>query len=342
MNPSLRSCLRRSVIAVGLVNWTILTSSSGAGQPAAAQPRTLTVAAVQTRLQFRERPEQFTEHMSQRLAEAMKHRPELVVLPEDIGTPLVALGETETLRDAANLKDALHRMLTRYQAEVATICQQRKVSPVRALWLLKAEEIRRVYESTFSSLARNHQVHIAAGSVPLVMPDRPDHVFNAGCIFSPDGKMHVVALKVNLTPLEQAASLDFSAGRPQDQRVYRLPSATIGVLVCADAWHGKLAEQLVDQGAELLLQVSANPEIWTAGHPKGWRESLYKQVQRLNVYGVVCMGVGQLFDVPFQGQSQILAPVAWTVDRSGVLKETDTATEEAVVAVRLEFGPALP
>ena len=216
------------------------------------------------------------------------------------------------------------------------------MSPVRALWLLKAEEIRRVYESTFSSLARKHQVHLAAGSVPLVMPDRPDHVFNAGCIFSPDGKMHVVALKVNLTPLEQAASLDFSAGRPQDQRVYRLPSATIGVLVCADAWHGKLAEQLVDQGTELLLQVSANPEIWTAGHPKSWRESLYKQVQRLNVYGVVCMGVGQLFDVPFQGQSQILAPVAWTVDRSGVLKETDTATEEAVVAVRLEFGPALP
>jgi predicted amidohydrolase len=342
MNHSLRSSLRRFVIAASLLTWTVLTSSSGMAQPAAAPPRTLTVAAVQTRLQFSERPEQFTEHMTRRLAEAMKHRPELVVLPEDIGTPLVAIGETETFRDAANLSDALQRMLTRHQAEVAKICQLRNVSPVRALWLLKAEEIRRVYESTFSSLARKHQVHIAAGSVPLVLPDRPGDVFNAGCIFSPDGKMHVVALKVNLTRLERPDSLDFSAGARQDQRIYRLPSATIGVLVCADAWHGELAEQLVDQGAELLIQVSANPEIWTAGHPKGWRESLYKQVQRLNVYGVVCMGVGRLFEVPFQGQSQILAPIAWTTDGSGVLKEADTATEEAVIAVRLDFGMVSP
>ena len=45
-------------------------------------------------------------------------------------------------------------------------------------------------------------------------------------------------------------------------RVFDVAGVKVGVLVCADAWHAELADYLVNRGAELLVQVSANPEIW--------------------------------------------------------------------------------
>ena len=70
-----------------------------------------------------------------------------------------------------------------------------------------------------------------------------------------------------------------------------------------------------------------------------WRESLYAQVQRLGVYGVSCMGVGCLFDVPFQGQSTIIAPTKIVPGKDGILEEAKSATEEEVISAKLSFPP---
>jgi hypothetical protein len=45
------------------------------------------------------------------------------------------------------------------------------------------------------------------------------------------------------------------------------------------------------QGAEVLLQVSANPEVWSPTHRQGWNQSLFSRAQELGVYGVQCMGL---------------------------------------------------
>ncbi|MDD4270295.1 MAG: hypothetical protein PHO07_15355 [Pirellulales bacterium] len=298
------------------------------------------MAVVQTRLQLYDRAAEFAAHMARRLEEAMEHRPQLVVLPEDIGTPLLTLGDAGLLADCQRLAEARTRLADRYRGPIEAACARWKVSPARGLWLVKADRIREVYGATFSDLARKHRVHIIAGSVPWAVPQKCGEVHNASCLFKPDGSLHVVARKVHLTPLERSDGLDLSPGEPQDLRVFEVEEVKVGVLVCADGWHGELADRLVKQGAELLVQVSANPEVWGDGTRRGWESSLFTQVERLGVYGVVCMGVGSLFELPFQGQSQIIAPRRPDGPRGRrpyVLRETRSATEEEVISLRLEF-----
>ncbi|MFW5868062.1 MAG: nitrilase-related carbon-nitrogen hydrolase [Armatimonadota bacterium] len=306
-------------------------------QPASADTAAedFVVAVAQTELRFWPSAEDFAAHMSGRVEEAMAHSPDLIVFPEDIGLPLIALGDADIIAEAGGVEAAIGGMLARHSAEAGALVMRHGVSPQRALWLLKAPRVREVYHDTFSALAREHEVHIAAGSAPMVLPDRPGEVFNTACVFDPEGVMHVAGTKVNLIPLEAEDGLDFSRGAVEDYVAVPLPGATIGVIVCADGWDPDIARALVEQGADVLVQVSANPEVWTDGTRSGWQDSLFSRVQELEVHGVCVMGVGNLLGLAFQGRSSIVAPRDWTADGSGFVAEVDSATEEALLVLRL-------
>ncbi len=296
------------------------------------------VAIAQTELRFWESPEDFADHMSRRVTEAMEHEPDLIVFPEDIGLPLIALGDLDALEEAGSVEDAIGALLLRHLDEVAAIVAAHEVSPMRALWLEKDPVMSETYRETFSVLARENAVHIIAGSTPMVLPDRPADSFNTACLFDPDGEMHVVGTKVNLIPIEREDGLDLSPGALEDYRVFRTPKAVVGTIVCADGWAPEIARALVDQGAQVLVQVSANPEEWTETAREGWQDSLFSRVQELEVYGVCVMGVGNLLGLPFEGQSSVLAPREWTEDGSGFLAETASATEEELLVITLDLS----
>lgn len=302
-----------------------------------ARGDTFVVAAAQTELRFWPSPDDFAEHMSQRVEAAMAHDPDLIVFPEDIGLPLVGIGDADALQGADTVEEAVGGMIARHSSEVDALVAEHGVSPCRGLWLLKTPAIREIYEETFASLAREHGVHIAAGSVPLVPPDHPSDIVNAACFFDPEGKMHIVGTKVHLVPLEREEGLDFASGAVEDYQAIRVSGATVGVIVCADAWDPAIAGALVDQGAGVLVQVSANPEVWSDGTRVGWREGLFARVQECGVYGVSAMAVGNLLRLPVQGRSAILAPREWTADGSGYLAEAESATSEAVIAATLDL-----
>ena len=240
------------------------------------------MAAVQTRLQLYDRPEEFAAHMARRLEKAMEHRPQLVILPEDIGTPLLTLDDAGLLADCRELAEARTRLADRYRGPIEAVCARWNVSPARALWLVKADRIREVYGATFSDLARKHRVHIIAGSVPWAVPQKCGEVHNASCLFKPDGSLHVVARKVHLTPLERSDGLDLSPGQPGDLRVFEVEEVKVGVLG-ADGWHGELADHLVKRA----------PSCWSRCPPIGGLERWdgarvavepLPQVERLGVY----------------------------------------------------------
>jgi predicted amidohydrolase len=154
--------------------------------------------------------------------------------------------------------------------------------------------------------------------------------------------MHIAGTKVHLVPLEREDGLDLSPGSVEDYAVLRLPGATVGVIVCADAWDPAIAQHLVDQGAEVLMQVSANPEQWAADTRATWREGLFARVQELGVFGVSVMGVGNLLGLPLQGRSAALAPCSWTEDGSGYLAEADSATAERIVTATFDLRLVRP
>jgi predicted amidohydrolase len=306
--------------------------------PAAAAEDDFTVAAVQAELRFWPTADNFTEHMSRLVEESMQHDPDLIAFPEDIGLPLVGLGDTDVLTGADSLQAAVTAMLARHAGTVGERVAAHGVSPQRALWLAKAPTVCEVYRETFSALAAEHDVHIVAGSVPMVSPVDPARILNTACVFDPSGAMNVVGRKVHLVPLERADGLDFAAGSIDDYAVFEMPEATLGVIICADAWNTAIARKLVRDGANVLVQVSANPEEWSADTRANWQRGLCAQVQELGVFGVSVMGVGELLGLPLQGRSAALAPRDWTEDGSGYLAEADSATEEATVVVTFDLA----
>lgn len=298
----------------------------------------LKIAAVQARLRFFPTEAQYASYIMARVEEAMRHKPDLVVFPEDVGLPLVSLGECSVLcAESKTVREAIEKLTARHSKALDVQCRNLGVSPVRGLWLLKAGRIRRVYQATFQRAAQRFRVHIVAGSVPMTFREAPGQVFNTCCLFSPDGRMHAMARKVHLVDLEGPQGLDFSAGSPESYRTFDLPWARIGCIVCADAWDPAIARRLVDDGAQVLIQVSANPALWTVAEQEQWLKGLFARVQELGVYGVSCMAIGKLLDVPFEGRTQILAPKAWTKDETGVLADVPVLRSEAIVAARLDL-----
>ncbi|MFP4250895.1 MAG: carbon-nitrogen hydrolase family protein, partial [Armatimonadota bacterium] len=313
---------------------------SQCGRPAVADAATdeFVVVAAQTEVRFWPSVDDFVEHMSQRVEAAMEHDPDLIVFPEDIGLPLIALGDNDIVARADSPEAAIAAMLMRHSDAAGALVAEHGVSPQRALWLLKAPMIAEAYEETFATLARENAVFIAAGSAPMVAADRPGEVFNTACVFDPERGMQVAGRKMNLVaPFETEDGLDFSRGLIEDYVAVPLPGATVGVIVCADGWAPEVAEALVGQGAEVLVQVSANPEEWSEGTRAGWQESLFSRAQECGVYGVCVMGVGNLLGLPLQGQSSVVAPLGWTDDGSGFLAEAESATDEELLVVRLDL-----
>ncbi len=327
----------------GLVTlWPLLLAAIAlalmAARTALADDGKYTVAAVQTELRFYASEHDYAAHMAERMAAAMQFKPDLVVFPEDIGLPLAALGDQEALVGVGSLQEALTADVGRHTAEIQPICAKYGVSPQRALFLLKADQMKRVYRDTFSQLSRANSVNIVAGSIPMKFPSAPSHMYNVACVFTPSGRMRVVARKVHPIDIEQADGLDLSPASPEDSVPFNAGNARVGCLVCADGWDPAMAKRLVDKGAEILVQVSANPKVWTTEEQAGWKEGLWTRVQELGVYGVTCMGVGNMVGVPFQGTSQVLAPEAWTDSGTGVLAEAPSPTEETVVVAVLDMS----
>lgn len=323
--------LIRGFLVVAVMSVSAL--SSVAAGDTADSGRPLRIAVCQARLQFYRDEAAFARHVEGLVHRAIEEKPGLIVFPEDIGISLVALGEYDMVSSAPTLQDAVRGMVERHLEAILPICTEQKVSFQRALWLVKADEIRDVYMRTFGAVAKKYRVHILAGSVPMTMEENPGEVFNTSCVFDPNGRMKIVARKVHPIELEGAGGLDFVAASLETYRVFHVRGVKVGCLICADGWDPVLAKKLVEDGARVLVQVSANPEPWTETSEAGWKESVSSRAQENGVSGVLCMGVGDLLGLPFQGRSEIVAPGA--DGEMNVLGQAATATEETVIAVTL-------
>ncbi len=299
--------------------------------------RELTVAAVQAPLRFYTREAQFRKEMARWIEQAMRHDPDLIVLPEDVAVGLVALGAPLTAH-SRTLMQAIAAVALRHPGAAMRAMVSRSVSIPRALLLAVADHVRAVYTGTFAELARAYSVYIAAGTVLLPHPGQEDDaVYNTFFLFGPDGAIAGSADKVNLIPLEAEAGLDLTPGNRDDLPVWSTPFATVGPLICYDAWDVELATALVEQGAELLLVPSANPEIWTRDVLAERKEGLFARVHELAVAGVEPFAVGNLAGLPFQGRSWILVPDASAPDGVRIVAHVDSPTRPQVIAATIEL-----
>ncbi len=154
-----------------------------------------------------------------------------MVLPEDIGAPLAMIADYSNAKSAATLAEAIGILMHQHAAHVDQFLTA-GVSPARALLLARAPQMREVYTTTFSRLAVEHHIWIAAGSIPLAEVSLGDahDVFNLAFLFAPDGHLAGLIPKVNLIELERTAGLDLTPGELREVNPLPTPLGVLGLL----------------------------------------------------------------------------------------------------------------
>lgn len=356
-HQSIRAAWRTAVLLLV----TLLMTASAQAEPAEGAPQ-IQLVAVQMTLDIddfwsREAFEAaIRERMDAVTAETDPALPTLVVFPEDVGLLLVLQGMEARLSGIESIEEAISSAV---QAHVVALSWTRLIrwkSWVPALFLNRNRLIAETYFGVFADAARDYGVYLVGGSVVLPPyrlqdgvvqwergPERHE-VRNTSYLFGPDGSVLGKQDKVELIELELSGALNLNAGSLDDLNVIDTPLGKIGIAICLDAFSDGITRLLVDQGAQILVQPSANPGPWDEWQQQDWLRSSHRMTaaeQRFS-YAVNPMLNGPLWDIGFYGQSAILAAAAAdtglgyadTGAGAGFISVAETAdSEELLVAV---------
>jgi predicted amidohydrolase len=299
--------------------------------------------------------------------EAMAGVPEdggavLLAFPEAIAMPLLfTLGRAREVAGSGTLAEAARRSLRGHWGEVLAAAWRHRAPGPAAVHLARALEVHEAYVGAFRAVARSTGATVVAGTAFLpeieVEASRGSQVtgrrvHNVAYSFAPGGALLGRSRKVFLTPgLESHVGL--VGGALSDLSVMRAPCGRVGVAVCLDGWHEGVVAALDAQGAEMLVQPSANDAAWTRPWPpdpsvsegeawlgRGLRALLQGRVNLR--YGLNPMLVGEAFGFAPRGRSSVLAnatlvPGPWAEGREGVVALAPDAEREAIVRASVEL-----
>lgn len=213
----------------------------------------------------------------------------------------------------------------------------RGVSPTRALLLASCDALYRPFVETLSRLAIKYQTTIVAGTIApevrqstdpreirrwgragaesVYIPTGPE-VYNLALVFGPDGALLGRVNKVFLTASDRE-QLDLTPGRLEDVQVITTPAGRLGVAISLDAFTPQYVRHLDAAGAEIVVQPDANDTRWAGltretrrWQPEDWLTAVLGSIQpkyRNLRYNVCAMQTGNLYEIPFDGQSSITA-----------------------------------
>jgi predicted amidohydrolase len=323
--------------------------------------KTLRAIALQTKIElesYRNRAsfEAFLKaEMERAKPQLSEEYPNLVVFPEDIGTPLVTLGSFNAVKDCRTLDEAVAAISKRSMDYVLVSRIRHRAGGTQAVILSKEPIIRKTYEEVFSSLSQEYNAYILAGTavlpperqVPTAAASDPLQVlksvreatkktklYNTAHLFGPNGDILLRQRKVNLIPLEKEEGLSLSPGNLEGLQPYTIEGIPIGVTICYDAFFPEIVRYLADSGAKILVDPSANPEPWTEEEN---RKGLYARVQEEAgvKYGIQAMLTGKIFNLTFEGKSSIVTKKENTPDMTGIVCQANNHYEPDVIAADL-------
>lgn len=201
----------------------------------------------------------------------------IVVLPEYVGTWLVALGESQRVYRAAGIAQAMRALvLSNPFSFIRTLPSAEADDAVKyTLFRMKAAPMAEVYHDTFSRLARKHAVTIVAGSIVLPSPGVSDGrlticdgpLYNVSVVYQPGGSAHESVVR-KAFPIE--AEQPFTArASVAELPVFDTPAGRLGVLICADSWYPSSYESLKAKGVDFIAVPSYLSPSGVWGKP--WR-----------------------------------------------------------------------
>lgn len=184
----------------------------------------------------------------------------VVVLPEHIGTWLVANGEKPETYQATTLNEAMTWVAVSNPLKLlrALFNAQGEDRLTDALFRMKAPYMAATYQDLFGGLAKRYGVTLVAGSIVLPEPrvengqliagDGP--LYNVSQTFASDGSP-LGQPQRKVIPIIDEQGFTASA-QPSELQVLDTPAGRLGVLVCADSWFPENYAALAPQQPKLL------------------------------------------------------------------------------------------
>ena len=185
----------------------------------------------------------------------------IVLLPEHIGTWLLASGQKSRVYDASDISSAMLPIMTHNLIGMAKnlFIFDDESQWEAALIRTRTPETAAALYKVYSNLATRFGVTLVAGSsaimTPGVYPDTLSYghgpIFNASFVFAPDGKpVEDAVRKVHPVPSERGFT---KASKAEFLPTFTVAGRTMGVLVCADGWFEDTAAYMAESGVDLLL-----------------------------------------------------------------------------------------
>lgn len=200
-----------------------------------------------------------------------------------------------------------------------------------------AVDVPNEHTDRYAALARKYGCYIQTGTFLEVDPAYPDAVFNTTCLIGPNGVLTKYR-KVNpWIPWELHASPhDFANYDADPFPVAETELGHLGVAICYDWLFPETIRQLVFNGAEVLLRVSAYMDPWGATPPMDWWTLFNRARAAENTAYVVAANQG--------AKMENYPPFSWpggsmVVDYDGrILAQADPGPGEKVVVAPIDIG----
>ena len=184
----------------------------------------------------------------------------IVVLPEYLGTWLLAANEKQNVYTNKSIQDALTTMVVGNIFSFAKVYFQTKATDKvkDAVFRMNAEKMALIYGNTFSKLAKKYGVYIVGGSIILPEPTvfnnkiniGSGHLFNVSFLFHPNGSIdEKVVSKVYPTADEHSY---IASGKLADLPIFETTAGKLGIIICADSWYPDIYEHYEKNKAQLL------------------------------------------------------------------------------------------
>ncbi len=231
----------------------------------------------------------------------------LVVLPEHIGTWLLAVGEKDELYQARDRQQALRWLAASNPLSFtwALLTAKGEAQLQDAMIRTKAQAMARDYQQLFGGLARDYGVTLVAGSIVL-----PEPRVELGQLKVANGPLYNVSLVFDSAgnpigqPQRQTQGDQIIAGAPPSQlHLLDTPAGRLGILLGKDAQESEHHRLLAAQQAELLALPSsrqASPEQATR---------LAQQMQQHGLRAAIAVQLrGRLWGKAAQPRSLVVEP----------------------------------
>ena len=183
-----------------------------------------------------------------------------MVLPEHVGTWLVASDEKAQVYEAQSVTEAMGWLAISNPFKLLVTLPAAKGQDrlADALFRMKAQQMAADYQALFGGLAKEYGVTLVAGSIVLPEPrvengillpgDGP--LFNVSQVFASDGQP-IGQPQRKVVPIIDEQG--FTAASPAlDLRVVDTPAGRLGVLVCADSWFPETYKALAEGKVDLI------------------------------------------------------------------------------------------